>query len=45
MGRYIAEKLPDCQATFIPNTGHLWLFEHIGEMLDKLVPQRSQRIE
>lgn len=45
MGRYIAEKLPDCQAIFIPNTGHFWLFEHMGEMLDTLVPQRSQRIE
>ncbi|PXF61959.1 MAG: alpha/beta hydrolase [Candidatus Methanogaster sp.] len=45
MGRYIAEKLPDCQATFIPNTGHFWLFEHMGEMLDVLVPRRSQRIE
>ncbi|MFC1926428.1 alpha/beta fold hydrolase, partial [Chloroflexota bacterium] len=33
MGRYIAEKLPDCQATFIPNTGHFWVFEHMGEML------------
>lgn len=37
MGRYIAEKLPNCEATFIPNAGHFWIFEHMGEMLDTLV--------
>lgn len=43
MGRYMAEKLPNCQATFIPNAGHFWIFEHMGEMLDALLPRRSQR--
>ncbi|MCD4844305.1 MAG: alpha/beta hydrolase [Methanosarcinales archaeon] len=38
MGRYMACKMPKCEATFIPNTGHLWVFEHMGEMLDTLVP-------
>lgn len=37
--RYMAEKLPDCQATFIPNAGHLWCIDHMGEVLDTLVPQ------
>jgi hypothetical protein len=41
MGRYMAEKLPNCEATFIPNAGHFWIFEHMGEMLDTLVPQQS----
>ncbi len=41
MGRYMAEKLPNCKATFIPNAGHFWLFEHMGEMLDVLVPHTS----
>jgi hypothetical protein len=38
MGRYMAGKMPKCEATFVPNAGHLWVFEHMGEMLDTLVP-------
>jgi hypothetical protein len=37
MGRYIAGKMTNCEATYIPNVGHFWIFEHMGEMLDKLV--------
>ena len=37
MGRYIAEKLPDCEAKFIPGVGHFWLFEHMGEVLETLM--------
>ncbi len=37
MGQYIAEKIPDCEATFIKGVGHFWIFEHLGEMLEKLV--------
>jgi hypothetical protein len=37
-GWKIPEKLPNCQATFIPNTGHFRIFEHMGDMLDVLVP-------
>jgi pimeloyl-ACP methyl ester carboxylesterase len=35
--RYLASRIPDCRATFIPDAGHFWLFEHIGDMLDALV--------
>jgi len=38
MGRYIAKKIPDCEATYIKGFGHFWIFEHMGEMLTKLVP-------
>jgi len=38
MGRYMAGKLPNCEAIYIPNAGHFWMFEHMGEMLDALVP-------
>ena len=41
MGRYMVEKLPNYEATFIPNAGHFWIFEHMGEILDTLVPQQS----
>lgn len=37
MGQYIAEKLPNCEAKFIKGVGHFWIFEHLAEMLEKLV--------
>jgi pimeloyl-ACP methyl ester carboxylesterase len=46
MGRYMAGKIPNCKATYIPNAGHFWIFEHMGEMLDTLVPPGgSSRLE
>ncbi|MCP4205242.1 MAG: alpha/beta hydrolase [bacterium] len=36
MGRYIAEHIPDCEATFIKGAGHFWIFEHLTEMLMEL---------
>ena len=37
MGLALAEGLPDCQATFIPDAGHFWLFDHMDEVLDTLL--------
>ncbi len=37
--RYMAKKLPNCQATFIPNAGHLWHLDHMKEVMDTLVPR------
>jgi len=37
MGRYMAAKLPNCLAIYIPDAGHFWIFEHMVEMLDVLV--------
>jgi pimeloyl-ACP methyl ester carboxylesterase len=37
MGQYMAEKIPNCEATFITGVGHFWIFEHLDEMLAKLV--------
>lgn len=37
MGRYIARHIADCEAKYIEGEGHLWLFEHLPEMLEKLV--------
>jgi pimeloyl-ACP methyl ester carboxylesterase len=37
MGRYLAQRIPKCEATFIPGAGHFWIFEHMGEILDTLV--------
>ena len=38
MGRYLAQAIPNCEATFIPDAGHLWIVDHVGEVLDALVP-------
>jgi pimeloyl-ACP methyl ester carboxylesterase len=40
--RYLAETLPNCRATFIPNAGHLWHIDHMAEVLDTLVPRLDQ---
>ena len=37
MGHYTAEKIPNCEAEFIKGVGHLWIFEHLAEMLERLV--------
>ena len=37
MGRYLAEKIPNCEAKFIKGAGHFWIFEHVPEMLEKLM--------
>jgi pimeloyl-ACP methyl ester carboxylesterase len=36
MARYMAKKIPNCEATFIKDAGHFWVFEHLGEMLEGL---------
>ncbi|UCF46675.1 MAG: hypothetical protein JSU89_05685 [Myxococcales bacterium] len=41
MGRYLAQTIPNCEATFIPGAGHLWILDHVGEVLDALVSQRE----
>ncbi len=41
MGRYLARALPNCHATFIPNAGHLWIVDHMDEVLATLVPRQS----
>jgi pimeloyl-ACP methyl ester carboxylesterase len=41
MGRYIAKHIPDCEAEYIEGEGHLWVFEHLPEMLEKLVEYKG----
>jgi len=40
MGQYMAGKLPNCEAEFIKGVGHFWIFEHLAEMLEKLVERQ-----
>ena len=37
MTKYLAEKLPNSELINIPNAGHLWIMEHIKEVLEKLI--------
>lgn len=37
MGRYLANMLPDCEATFIPDAGHLWVLDHVNEVISTLL--------
>lgn len=34
MGRYLAGRIPDCTAHFLPGEGHLLMLNHIEEILD-----------
>ena len=38
MGRYLSSAVPDCEATFVPGAGHLWILVHLREVLDALIP-------
>lgn len=37
MGRCVAQAIPDCRATFLPDEGHSLLFDHWGEILAAIV--------
>jgi pimeloyl-ACP methyl ester carboxylesterase len=37
MGRYYAERLPNCEATFVPNAGHLLFISHMRPILEQLL--------
>jgi pimeloyl-ACP methyl ester carboxylesterase len=36
LGCFLADRIPGCQAKFIPKAGHLWIFEGYGEVLQVL---------
>ncbi len=36
-GRHLAEQLPHCSAQFIPAAGHLWILDHLHEVLEMLL--------
>jgi pimeloyl-ACP methyl ester carboxylesterase len=45
MGRYLAQTIPNCEATFIPGAGHLWIVNHVGEVLDALAAEHEDALE
>ncbi|MDA0261497.1 MAG: alpha/beta hydrolase [Proteobacteria bacterium] len=36
MGRFVAARIPGCQATFLDGAGHLWLFENFATVFSAL---------
>jgi pimeloyl-ACP methyl ester carboxylesterase len=36
IGRHVAASIPDCRARFIPGAGHLWVLDHLDEVLGAL---------
>jgi len=38
MAGYISEQLPYSELRVIPNAGHLWILDHVTEVLETLVP-------
>ena len=36
MGRYLSRIVPNSESIFVPNSGHLWVLEHLREVLDAM---------
>ena len=36
-GRHLAERLPHCSAQFVPGAGHLWILDHLHEVVETLL--------
>lgn len=36
MGRYLSSTIPDCELTVVSNAGHLWILDHLNEVLNAL---------
>ena len=37
MAKYIADQLPNSEFILIPKVGHLWIIEHVKEVLERLI--------
>ncbi len=37
MGRYLSNTVPNCEATLVPDAGHLWILVHLNEVLTALM--------
>jgi pimeloyl-ACP methyl ester carboxylesterase len=36
MGKYLSRTIPDCESTFVPDAGHLWILVRLREVLDTM---------
>lgn len=44
MSKYIAKKLPNSQLMCLPKTGHLWILEHMKEILEALISENEKKV-
>jgi hypothetical protein len=42
MSKYISEKLPNSQLYSLPKTGHLWILEHMKDILEVLTHESDK---
>ncbi|MCA9771191.1 MAG: alpha/beta hydrolase [Myxococcales bacterium] len=42
-GRFLAERIPKCRSTFVPDVGHLWFLAHPEALLDALAPPKKSK--
>jgi len=42
MGRYLNDSVPDSEATFVPDAGHLWILLHLRDVLKAVIPSVSR---
>ncbi len=42
MGRYLAESIPDCRASFVPGAGHLLIFSHWRDVMEQAVAEQAK---
>ncbi|MEO0330065.1 MAG: hypothetical protein AAF223_00040 [Bacteroidota bacterium] len=45
MAKYIAEQLPNSEFILIPKAGHLWIIEHVKEVLERLLTRKKIKQE
>lgn len=38
MSEYISKQLPNSELRVIHNTGHLWILDHVGDVLEIIIP-------
>ena len=44
MAKYIANKLPNSHLTCLPDAGHLWIVDHIKEVLEPLIAEDEELV-
>ena len=41
MGRCLSDRVPDSEAILVPDAGHLWILEHLDEVLNAAIDDRQ----
>jgi hypothetical protein len=44
MGRHLKDTVPNSQATFVPDAGHLWILTHLREVLNAVTTDPEPRL-